>query len=224
MTPSEKKWIRYLLHDLRNPLSAIKTSLQIRKIKRKKGDESGLDLLDETMSESVKRLTLLMDMIQFTVQVDGEEGIRAEVSVPEMLNHFPGYLSRHEPDLLKTCQIEPSGSKMPLLIIPDLVDQVLVGLILFASHVKTEGSKVFVFGKLNQILIVWQDASPGNYNSDLFSIEGQVDQKEARQGTGFGIPLIFAHHAINEVLKGSISFQSDVTAGTVTLVISLPVA
>lgn len=224
MTPSEKKWIRSLLHDLRNPLSALKTSLQIRKIKIKRGDETGLDLLDETMAESVKRLTLLMDMIQFTVQLDGEEGTRAEVSVPELLNHFPGYLSRHEPDLLKSCQIEPSGSKMPLLIIPDLVDQVLTGLILFAAHVKTEGSQIFVFGKLNQILIVWQDASPGNYNSDLFTIEGQIDQKDARQGTGFGIPLIFAHHAINEVLKGSVSFQSDVTAGTVTLVVSLPVA
>lgn len=222
MTPDEKKWVRLLLHDLRNPLAEIQTGIQIRKMRKDNFGSADDSFLDDSILESVRRMSLLMDMIQMTVSSGPETDTFVEVSIPEILSHFPLYLGRKEMGFLRSCHIEHSGSSIPVLIIPDFLDQVLTGLVLFAHQVKMENSVTQLYGKMNQIYLSWKDTSPDIYTNSLFTENGQVKMKSSQHGTGLGIPLVFAHYAIKEIMKGSISFLIDKTESKVTILISLP--
>ncbi|MCA0445173.1 MAG: hypothetical protein LCH54_02965 [Bacteroidetes bacterium] len=223
MNSDDKKWVRLLLHDLRNPLAEIQTGIQIRKMENENTGSADDSFLDDSILQSVKNMALLLDMVQLMVRSDTETETPILVSIPEILTHYPVYLEQRVPGLLQSCIIEPFETSAPVLVHPGILDLALTGLVVFANQVKMDDSLVQISGKMNQIYVSWKEINPVTYSNSLFNENGQINQKKSKLVAGSGIPLVFAHYAVNEILKGSVCFQTDTISESVTVVISLQV-
>jgi len=196
-----------IAHDLRNPLTAIKLSHDLIKIKRPPEDEylkKRYDVIDSSIARMSHQLDNVLDFVRTrTLQLERS-------SLEKIID-----LTISSLNIPENITIQKTGNDVSLTCDPQLIQVVVENLLQNAIHVlENEGEiKIRIFEKDDNVILELEDSGSGIPEKDLETIfEPLFTTKQ--EGTGLGLSScksIVSQH------KGTISVRNNPTVFTITL-------
>jgi signal transduction histidine kinase len=221
---SQKQFIGNIAHELRTPLSIIKTNTEVTLLDNNLGP-SIHKMLKDTIVELDRTSDIINNLLSLNAFMRPEKIEFTEVDLGQVVHEAVRKLS----DLAKRKQVEISIRKSSFLTVignASALQQIAINLIKNAIvYTRSEGTVIISIGPNyhGYIDLTVQDSGIGIARKDLFRIFEpfyRADQSRARQYGGSGLGLAI----VNELVKlhgGRIAISSAVRKGT-TVVVSIP--
>jgi two-component system, OmpR family, sensor histidine kinase CiaH len=225
MTNKQKQFIADAAHELKTPLTAMKTYLEVNKRAKDFGAETTKELIDSTL-EDINSLTLLTNNLlkQSRYQNFDTQQKRENLNLKDVLHQVTGKLkSKTElKDIAVTIEADPVVIKANKQSIAELITVLLDNAIKFNKNHGTidiestrEGKKAVITIKDSGIGIAKKDMP---HIFDRFYKADTSRTKTDRDGFGLGLSIA---KDIVENHKGNISVTSKKNKGT-TFKVTLP--
>lgn len=225
----QEEMSRFVVHDLRAPLTNILTGLEtFAEVSGDSLDETQQTLLGLTKVSSERMLSLINVLIDIARLENGQFSLNVRtIDISEVIGQALRQVSLWAQSNHITLRMETRADNILSRADADLTQRVLVNLLSNALKFSKAGGEVVVRAALyseKQVIISVTDFGPGiprEWQSKVFEKFAQVDvQKRGMIGSGLG--LAFSKLAV-EMQGGRIWLESEEGKGT-TFFFTLPVA
>jgi signal transduction histidine kinase len=214
-----------IVHDLKNPLTAIINYLDL--LKRDSFTPSQYELIDGAWRSSRSMITLVSDLLDSSRLREGRLSLRLDtISLAQMLERCIGDMRSWAAQEHKTIQLLMNDSEQQIAIDADLFSRVITNLLSNAIKHTPAASTIEVRARRDDenIVVEVHDNGPGIPAElqptlfERFSSAARASSNGRQRNTGLG--LYFCKLAV-EAHGGTISVHSHPSTGT-TFMISLP--
>ena len=207
-----------LAHELRNPLSTIKSSSELLLQNLPKGNEMALELAGFVSSEVDRTNSLITRFLDFARPLQLKKEGAVELS--QILDKAVDQVRRHSPAFDVTIHRNYSPDVPPLVVDPELMGLVFYNLVLNAAQASPKGAPITVKTRLTEatveVLVI--DRGSGINPENLKNIFNPFFTTKS-DGVGLGLPIV---SKIVDEHRGKITVDSTPKEGSVFHV-SLPV-
>ncbi len=223
---AQKQFIGNIAHELRTPLSIIKTNIEVSLLKKSFDDDYIKKMLNSNVEELNRISDTINNLLSFNTLVRPENIKFENVDLSKTVDFVVGNLS----DLIKSKYLILTLKKPPEAIIKGkavALEQIVINLLTNAINYTPEGGSInlIIEEKYNQksVELRIEDTGVGIAREDLFHIAEpfyRADPSRARNHSGSGLGLAI----VNELVKlhnGKIFIKSVLKEGT-TVTVSFP--
>jgi CheY-like chemotaxis protein len=214
-----------LAHELRNPLAAIISAIQLL---LKTGDDRDRDWSQEVIDRQSRHLgRLIDDLLDVSRITQGKIVLRRErLPIHHAVRHAIDTvwsMFKQRGQILEVAPIDPSAV---IFADPTRIEQVLVNLLSNAAKYTDDGGRIRLTAEVEGsfISIHVQDNGVGispEMIARVFDLFSQVDQSLARSSGGLGIGLTLARQLV-ELHGGKVEAASEGPGQGTTMTIRLP--
>jgi signal transduction histidine kinase len=215
---TKDKFFAIIAHDLKNPFSGFKASLELLiKEYDHLDEEDRKDILGELFEMSENVNNLLINLLTWSRSQRGGIQLNLEESnLCLLLESVKNIVNQTAKD--KKIKIEVDCEVDKILIDPALMNIVLLNLTTNAVKFTPEGGEVRLIGKENEneLKIIVQDNGLGisKENLDkLFNLETSFTTRGTKNEAGTGLGLIICYDFV-QLHGGEISVESELNIGT----------
>jgi PAS domain S-box-containing protein len=204
-------------HDLRNPLSAIKSGSQLITTLAKEGDQESLNKLVATITNASNFMErLINDLLDFSKLRQGMLPIKLqEVSVKELTEDIIRSIASKANEKSLDLSLKIPAPDLKFICDPSRIKQVVNNLLGNAIKFTPERGKIdlTVTEHGDNLHFVVSDSGPGISEKDLPHLFERYwqEKKTAHLGTGLGL---FIAKGIIEAHKGKIWVESEIGQGS----------
>lgn len=220
----KSKFVSIASHEFRTPLSAILSSVSLIDQYKQRNELEKIDKHTARVKSSVQHLTgILNDFLSLGKLEEGKVEVVNEVINLE--NLFHDIIEEMRPSLKEGQRIEPKlNTRADIISDARILRNILFNLISNASKYSEAGQGIEIVTSENkgQISIAIRDHGIGIPKEDhkhMFERFFRAGNVSNIQGTGLGLNIVKRYV---ELLKGSISFESEYKKGS-TFTISVPI-
>ncbi len=226
---NKNEFIAILAHELRNPLSPVKTTLELLDLEASEPETKKLIQSARQQVHSMRRL--LDDLLDITRVNQGKFQLRTErTPLAAILNQSIASTKQLFTERNHTVEMDSTCDE-PLWLIVDPVrfEQVIVNILNNAAKYTTKGGHIKISQQVNhnEVAIKIQDNGVGIQSTHLESIfkpfwQVRPSPSPAQSG-GIGVGLSLTKHIV-EMHGGSIKADSAGMAHGTTIIVTLPLA
>ncbi|RYE31955.1 MAG: GAF domain-containing protein [Sphingobacteriaceae bacterium] len=202
-------------HDLRTPLSAVKSYSELLLATNKSLDDGARKILDRVVAGADKMNFLIKEILHYS-RVGRAEFEPAKINMSELLEDIKQEV---------TVALKPQHLELTFGDLPDIfgdktmISQVFTNLLNNAIKYssKSNPSKIKVEGKIDRNEVVYSVADNGvgidiNFYNRVFELFKRMDNVQDVEGTGVGLAIV---KRIIEKHQARIWFESELNIGTV---------
>ncbi len=223
------EFLATLAHELRNPVAAIDSAIEINKRSSPSLTPDG-DWAREVLERQVKQLARLIDDLLDVSRISrGKLHLRRErIDASTVIARAAGAVRRLIEQYRHELTIEPTDEPLPLDADPTRLEQILVNLLTNASKYTDPGGSITVKARREegQVVIAVADNGLGltpESHARLFELFTQFHTSpgRARGGLGIGLKLV---QALTERHGGTVTAESAGPGCGSTFTVRLPLA
>ncbi len=202
-------------HDLRTPLSAIKSYSELLVTTNKSLDDSAKKILDRIVSGADKMNFLIKEILNYSRvgRTDFEpEQINMQALLTDIKQEVIAALQPHDLELSFGDLPDILGDK---IMIGQVFTNLLNNAVKYSSHANPAKVRVEGVVEQNEVIYTVTDNGVGidiNYYSRVFELFKRMDNVKDFEGTGVGLAIV---KRIMEKHQGRIWFESSLNIGTV---------
>lgn len=209
----QKRFAHHAAHELKTPLSAIMTNIEVLELEENPSIEEYKEIVDITKESTERLIQLVSELLNLNVNLS-EDRIK-QIDVHKMFDQIIRGLNTSIKEknisISNKCDHTISGD-------PELLYHAFFNLIHNAVKYNKNGGEIEIYSKSNKLII--KDTGIGIPPSDLTNIFEPfycVDPSRSRKlgGSGLGLSVV---KAIIDKHNGKIWVESDVGVGTQTIV------
>jgi PAS domain S-box-containing protein len=220
----KSKFVSIASHEFRTPLSTILSSISLVDQYRQRNEFDKMGKHTQRVRNSVDHLTSILN--DFLSLGKLEEGKIDVVDEPIQLNSLLQDIQEELDQTLKPGQaiiVELENSEETIISDSRIIRNILFNLLSNASKYSNNDKKINVFVRREKASLVMRikDEGIGIPQEDqkhLFDRFFRASNASSIQGTGLGLHIVKRYV---ELLKGTISFESEVMGGS-TFIVSIP--
>lgn len=222
------QFLAALSHELRNPLSAIMSGLQVMRLPQKSGGAPPVSRAMEVVERQVMHITRLVDDLAEISRIsEGKVSLQlARVGVADIVNAGTDTLRSRVDGRRQQLTVDTTGAPMFVLADPERLTQVLVNLLSNASKYTDEGGAIHVAARPNNGFAELRIRDTGvgippAMQGRIFDLFTQVDEHRARSEGGLGLGLALVQRLVH-LHGGTVSVSSDGHGRGSEFVVRLP--
>ena len=223
---AKSEFVSLASHQLRTPLTGIKWLLQ-EVIRKGSLDDLQAEYIEDALHSNDRMINLVNDLLNVSRLETGTiQAVSQKVDLFEFLHPIIREASILSKETGRILQFHMSGSKIKVVLDPQLIGQVVTNLLSNAIHYTDKGKTITIFAekKGKNIVIKVEDEGIGISKEDqkkLFSkfFRSKEAAKRSTTGSGLGLYII---GKILDVCSGTIECQSEEGKGT-TFIVTLPI-
>jgi signal transduction histidine kinase len=210
---ANNKMVRIVAHDIRNPIAAISSFMDLLKIGSIKAEEEQ-EVLDMLQASCRDAFSLIDDMLNNNISAD--DLVLADIDLEALLHYCAGQLSNKAKE--KDQNIVLDLESVTIYADREKLWRLFSNLINNAIKFSEAGGEITISTKIadKNVLICIEDNGigiPKAMHDKIFDIQSTIRRKGTAQEVSFGLGLYICKQIVN-VHKGKIWFESDGQKGT----------